>query len=138
MALKKEVTFNNGVKLEYHRIGDVQLDNKSKKTKVSVISYVDEDYRNEEKENLEKSTRHEELMNLILAENEKEQEERDTEQVVTWSEEANALVGTYTEHLDLSVLKIDLSFEDITDISMSNLYNLIKQDDFFLGSEDIL
>ena len=77
-------------------------------------------------------------MNLILAENEKEQEERDTEQVVTWSEEANALVGTYTEHLDLSVLKIDLSFEDITDISMSNLYNLIKQDDFFLESEDVL
>ena len=109
---------------------------KVRKTKVSAISYVDEEFRNQEKENLEKSTRHEELMNLILAENEKEQEERDTEQVVAWSEkEANALVGTYTEDLDLSVLKIDLSFEDITDISMSNLYNLIKQDDFFLGSE---
>lgn len=138
MALKKEVTFNNGVKLEYHRIGDVQLNNKTKKTEVSVISYVSEEFRNQEKDNLEKLTRHEELLDLIIKENEKEETERDTEQIISWSDEANELVGTYIEDLDLSVLKMDFSFENITDISMSNLYNLIKQDDFFLGSEDIL
>lgn len=138
MALKKEVTFNNGVKLEYHRIGDVQLNNKTKKTEVSVISYVSEEFRNQEKDNLEKLTRHEELLDLIIKENEKEETERDTEQIISWSDEANELAGTYIEDLDLSVLKMDFSFENITDISMSNLYNLIKQDDFFLGSEDIL
>lgn len=136
MGLIKKIIFKNGVEVEYHRIGDIQLDNKSKKTKVSVISYTNERFRLEEKENLAKQIQYEELVSSIISENEKPYDDRDVEQVVAWSDEANELVGTFEENLDLSVFKADIDFENLTDISMENIYNLIKQDYLFEDSVD--
>lgn len=136
MGLIKKITFNNGIEVNYHRIGDIQLDNKNKKTRVSMVSYVKEEYRIKEKENLAKQIQYEELVSSIISENEKPYDDRDVEQVVAWSDEANELVGTFEENLDLSVFKADIDFEDLTDISMNNIYNLIKQDYLFEDSVD--
>ncbi len=137
MALKKEIIFDNGVNIKYHKISDMQLDNTMKKVKVTVSCYTNEDYRLKEKENLTNQNRYEELFNLILEENKKEPQFINTEQVEIWSEEANSLVGKFVENLSLLVLKIPLEFENVVDLSLSNIYNLIKQNELFKDSENV-
>lgn len=137
MALKKEIIFENGVNIKYHKIDDVNLDNKEKKIKIKIVSYTDETYRNLEIENKNKQYRYEELMELILSENEKNEEERDVEQVKEWSDEANELVGKFKNELNLSVVSTEVEFKDIFDISLNNLYKLLKELDLFKDSEDI-
>lgn len=137
MALNKEIVFKNGVTIKYHKINNVILDNKNKSVKIEVVCYSDETFRNKEKENFNNNKRYEEIMSLIMKENEKPEEERDVANVVLLSEEANNLIKVMDENLDLSVVKIDLEFNDVTDLSMSNLYNLIKENELFVDSESI-
>lgn len=137
MALKKEIIFDNGVKINYHRIGDISMDNKNKVLKVSVVSYTDETYRQKEIENETNKNKYEKLLNLIFEENKKTVEERDTEQVVKWTNEANELVGKFREDINLSVGSTELEFQNVDDLSMSNIYNLIKQMELFKDAEDI-
>lgn len=48
MALKKDITLNNGIVLNYHRIVSVNaITNQA--TKIEVASYVNEEQRNKEK-----------------------------------------------------------------------------------------
>lgn len=48
MALKKDITLNNGIVLNYHRIVSVNaITNRA--TKIEVASYVNEEQRNKEK-----------------------------------------------------------------------------------------
>ncbi len=138
MALKKELKFDNGVIINYHRIDDVVLDNKNKTTQIAVVSYTDESYRLKEVENKAKKDRYDELILLILKENEKSAEERNTEQIIEWSNEANSLVGKFIENINLEVVRTNYEFKDITDLSMSNLYNILKQEALFVNAEDCL
>ena len=137
MALEKEIIFDNGVNIKYYKISEMELDNTMKKVKVVVSCYTNEDYRLKEKENLTNQNRYEELFNLILEENKKEPQFINTEQVEIWSEEANSLVGKFVENLSLVVLKTPLEFENVVDLSLSNIYNLIKQNELFKDSENV-
>ena len=137
MALEKEIIFDNGVNIKYYKISEMELDNTMKKVKVVVSCYTNEDYRLKEKENLTNQNRYEELFNLILEENKKEPQFINTEQVEIWSEEANSLVGKFVENLSLVVLKTPLEFENVVDLSLSNINNIIKQNELFKDSENV-
>lgn len=138
MALNKEIIFKNGVVIKYHKINDVNWDNKNKSVKIEVVCYSDETYRQKEKENFINNKRYEEIMGLIMKENEKPETDRDVNNIILLSEEANNLVVIMNENLDLSVLKIDLEFENVTDLSMDNLYSLIKETEMFKDSIDLV
>lgn len=136
MGLKKEITFENGVNIEYHYINDIQVDNKNKTCKLKIDSYTDETYRQKEKDNRANQEKHEELVQLIFAENNKSEQERDVEQVVLWSEEANNLIGSFKEDLVLKVVTKDIELKDVTDYNLSNLYEMLKQEELFTNAED--
>lgn len=136
MALQKEIIFENGVKINYHKIDKVSFD--GKKTIVKVLCYVDDSYRIKEKANFDNMTKYETLLNNILEENKKEQSKRNIKQVKEWSEEANKLVGTFKDEFNLSVVNVDFEFDNLTDLSFSNLYKLLKEDEMFKDSKDLL
>lgn len=138
MAIQKEIIFKNGVKINYHKINNVILDNNNKKIKIEIFCYTEELYRKREKENLQNKARYEEIMSYILEENQKAEADRDTKKIVEISEEANILASKNKEDLDLSVVKIAVEFENVTDLSISNLYNLIKLEEMFKESKDLI
>jgi hypothetical protein len=138
MALKKEIIFDNGVNVNYHRVDEINVDNKNKKLKVSVISYTDNTYRQKEINNLTNKDRYDELLNLIMQENQKSEDIRDIDQIKQWSDEANNLISEFREDINLSVLKRDFEFNEVNDFSMSNVYTLLKGIDIFKDAEDIL
>lgn len=136
MALKKELIFNNGVNIKYHYISDIQIDGKNKITKLKVDSYTDETYREKEKANETNKERYNELLNLILDENKKEEKDRDTEKVVSWSDEANSLIDKFVDDLCLKVVSTDIELKDVTNFNIDNLYTLLKKEEPFTDSED--
>lgn len=133
MALKKEITFPNGIVIKYHKIKKIEANNDSKKISITVVSYTNDNYRKEEKNNKQKIDRYNELMKSIMTENEKEQPNK--EQVVKWSEECNSL--DFISELDLSVVTSNYELENIEDMSFSNIYNKLKEIDIFKDSKDI-
>lgn len=48
MALKKEIVLDNGIMLNYHRIGEIQ-NIVNGKTKLVIYSYINQEQRNREK-----------------------------------------------------------------------------------------
>lgn len=136
MGLKKEITFENGVNIKYHYISDIQVDNKNKIAKLKIDSYTDETYRQKEKYNKANQEKHEELIQLIFAENNKLEKERDVEQIVEWSEEANNLIDKFKEDLALKVATTDIELKDVVNFNMDNLYELLKQEESFIDAED--
>lgn len=136
MALKKDLVFDNGVKINYHMIDDIQVDNKNKTVKLKVVSYTDETYRIKEVENETNKNRYNDLLTLITTENEKEESDRDVPQVIIWSDEANKLVPTFREDLQLKVITSDIELKEVYDFNLSNLYTLLKQESLFIGAED--
>ncbi len=136
MALKKEIIFTNGVQIEYHKIEKIEFD--KSKLKVEVKSYTNEDYRNQEKTNTENKAEYDYYLNLIFKENEKLEEERDVKQVKQWSEKANNLAYSFKEDLNLAVVSHDFEFENVSDFSMNNIYNLVKETEIFKDSVDII
>lgn len=137
MALQKEIIFTNGVNIKYHRIDDISLDNKNKVVNITVVSYTDKTYRDKEIENTNNNDRYEELLNLIMTENTKPETDRNVEQVKIWSDEANSLISKFQEKLDLSVIKNKFQFKNVTDLSMTNLYTLLKQEELFKDAINI-
>lgn len=65
MALKKKLIFDNGVKINYHMIDDIQVDNKNKTVKLKVASYTDKTYRDKEVENEFHKNKYKNYMDLI-------------------------------------------------------------------------
>lgn len=63
MALKKDITLNNGIVLNYHRV--VSVNNITNQTSIiEVASYINEEQRNKEKEWYE--TKSQEDMNVLI------------------------------------------------------------------------
>ena len=135
MGLLKEITFNNGVNIKYHKIDKITMD--KGQTKVSVACYTDETFRNKEKQNNINKLKYEQLINNIFQENQKEEIERNTESIILWSDEANTLINTFEEDLNLVVVTFDFVFENLLDLSLTNLYSLIKEDPLFANAQDL-
>lgn len=135
MALLKEVTFENGVKIKYHKIKKIFLEETT--TKVSVVCYTDTPFREIEKTNEKNKKEYDLLLSNILEENKKEGNAKDIEQIKEWSEKANILVSKFNDTLDLSVISVDFDFENLTDLSLSSIYKLLKEEELFSNAEDI-
>ncbi len=150
MALKKDILFRNGVLIKYHKVNKVSFDNGI--VSVDILSYSDDSFRKIEKENDANKKKYEELVNKIFEENQKplqnsinvdgeetinDDDFRNTENVILWSNEANALVGTFDSDMNLSVMGLHYTFEGITDLSLNNIYNLLKKEEVFEGAIDI-
>ena len=137
MAIKKEIIFANGLCVNYHNISNVEIDNKNKKINVNVKSYTNNDYRILEKNNNLNKKKYYDLINLIFLENQKEETERNKEQIEKISLEANELVANFKDNLDLSVLNKTYEFEIFDELSISKIYEILKKEPSFIGSEDI-
>ena len=137
MALKKEITFKNGVFIKYHYISDINIDGKNKIVKLKVDSYTDETYRQKEKDSKSNKDNYELMLRNILNENQKEEKDRDIKQVKKWSKEANSLVGKFVDNLDLKVVSTNIELKNVIDYNSNNLYSLLKQEELFKGAEDI-
>ena len=137
MALSKTIVFQNGVSITYHRVGDVVIDNSSKKLKVSVLGYTNEQYRISEKDNLANKTEYENCLKTIMAENEKPEAERNVDLVINLSNRANELVNQFVNELNLSVTTTEFEYSGVTDISLTNIYQLLSQEIIFQGSVEI-
>lgn len=135
MALNKEMTTSNGIKLKYHKISNVEY--KDDKVNVKVKTYSDKSYREKEKENTQKEKEYNNYLKQIQEENQKEESERDIDQIKDWSAKANKLATSFEIELKLDVLEFDFAFEGITDLNISNIYNLLKEKEMFKDSKDI-
>ena len=137
MGLKKDIIFDNGVNIQYHYINDIQIDGKNKIVKLKVDSYTDESYRLKEKENLNNKNKYNDIMEFIIQENSKQEEDRDIEKIKQLSDEANDLVENIIENLDLKVISLNFEFKEIVDYNLSNLYKILKSIELFENSEDV-
>ncbi len=98
MALEKELINGKGVKTAYHRIDSISMVNG---IKVTVKSYTDESYRQQEKDRDALIKRDEEVKKQLEEEMAKTGDEYDKEKVIALTEESNEI--GFPEPLDLAI-----------------------------------
>lgn len=138
MALYKEMTDTKGVVSKYFRISSITFNIDENLLDVTVREYADEDYRNIEKniEQLKKTINEKQsainILNENYRENEKEIIEKNQE-LYTYIEELNSLNQTSYYIGDKTY---SFSFED-QDYSITDCYNLLKTLDVFENSTNV-
>ena len=138
MALYKEMTDTKGVVSKYFRISSITFNIDENLLDVTVREYADEDYRNIEKniEQLKKTINEKQsainTLNENYRENEKEIIEKNQE-LYTYIEELNSLNQTSYYIGDKTY---SFSFED-QDYSITDCYNLLKTLDVFENSTNV-
>ena len=148
MALKKEIELYNGTLINYHKISNIIIDNDNKKLIVLVKSYVNKSSRNKEKTLREKEIRIQEIMKIIDDELLKPEADRDTDMIISLTEENNTLTDEleypetdelYQRDREKLTYIQEKSYElDYTDdITTSYVYNKLKELDVFINSDNI-
>lgn len=138
MALYKEMIDTKGVVSKYFRISSITFNIDENLLDVTVREYADEDYRNIEKniEQLRKTINEKQsainTLNKNYRENEKEIIEKNQE-LYTYIEELNSLNQTSYYIGDKTY---SFSFED-QDYSITDCYNLLKTLDVFENSTNV-
>ena len=138
MALYKEMIDTKGVVSKYFRISSITFNIDENLLDVTVREYADEDYRNIEKniEQLKKTINEKQsainTLNENYRENEKEIIEKNQE-LYTYIEELNSLNQTSYYIGDKTY---SFSFED-QDYSITDCYNLLKTLDVFENSTNV-
>lgn len=138
MALYKEMIDTKGVVSKYFRISSITFNIDENLLDVTVREYADEDYRNIEKniEQLRKTINEKQsainTLNENYRENEKEIIEKNQE-LYTYIEELNSLNQTSYYIGDKTY---SFSFED-QDYSITDCYNLLKTLDVFENSTNV-
>lgn len=142
MGLVKQITTNKGILCNYHRIEHVSI-NASGHVEMTVFSYADYSFRQYEKDLATNNARFDELMKLINDENSKPEEERNTEQVVEWSEEINAMPTQWADPDDeknkMVIQENIFSFDnvDVTkSVSYIDAYDMLKSLEAFRDAAD--
>lgn len=142
MGLIKELTTAKGIPLRYHRLEKCSI-NALGKVEMEVYSYVDYSFRQKEKDSIANNNRYNELMALIQTENEKDESERDTQAVVEWSEEINAMETQWVDMADESnqfVAEKKVYIYENADIegnyNYHSAYDMLKTLDDFIGAEN--
>lgn len=132
MAIEKEIISQNGEKRKYFRISKINLDYENNIYNIECISYTDKSYRDKEKESLkeyeelkaeyyELSTKEEKTQNDLVRLNE-----------LNISELENARLNLEPLFLKRETFSIDLT-EELRDL----FYNLLKQNEKFIGAADV-
>lgn len=135
MALEKELINGKGVKTTYHRIESISMVDG---IKVTVKSYTDESYRQQEKEREALIKRQEEVKEQLEEEMAKTGDEYDKEKVIALTEETNEI--GFPTPLDLSIFVHTFEYpldKDVV-VSYEAMYKKLKKEPIFEGAKDVL
>ena len=135
MALEKELINGKGVKTTYHRIDSISMVDG---IKVTVKSYTDESYRQQEKEREDLIKRQEEVKEQLEEEMKKTGDEYDKEKVIALTEETNEI--GFPTPLDLAIFIHTFEYPLDRDavVSYEAMYQKLKQEPIFEGAKDVL
>ena len=132
MALEKELINGKGVKTSYHRIDSISMVDG---IKVTVKSYTDESYRQQEKERESLIERQKEVKEQLEAEMAKTGEEYSKEKVIALTEENNEI--GFPVDLSIFVYTFQYPLDKETAVSYESMYEKLKQEPMFEGAIDV-
>lgn len=135
MALEKELINGKGVKTAYHRIDSISMVDG---IKVTVKSYTDESYRQQEKEREALIKRQEEVKEQLEEEMAKTGDEYDKEKVIALTDESNEIGFPVALDLAIFVHTFEYPLDKETAVSYEAMYQKLKQEPMFDGAVDIL
>ena len=135
MALKKELINGKGVKTSYHRIDSISMVDG---IEVTVKSYTDESYRQQEKEREALIKRQEEIKEQLEAEMAKTGEEYSKEKVIVLTEENNEIGFPVPLDLAIFVHTFEYPLDKEAAVSYEAMYEKLKQEPMFEGAIDVL
>ena len=133
MALEKERINGKGVKTSYHRIDSISMVDG---IEVTVKSYTDESYRQQEKEREALIKRQEEIKEQLEAEMAKTGEEYSKEKVIVLTEENNEI--GFPLDLAIFVHTFEYPLDKEAAVSYEAMYEKLKQEPMFEGAADVL
>lgn len=134
MALEKEIINGKGVKTTYHRIDSISMVDG---IKVTVKSYTDESYRQQEKEREALIKRHEEAKEHLEEEMAKVGDEYDKEKVIALTEETNEIGFPVPLDLAIFVHTFEYPLDKDEIISYEAMYQKLKKEPIFEGAKDV-
>ena len=135
MALEKELINGKGVKTTYHRIDSISMVDG---IKVTVKSYTDESYRQQEKEREDLIKRQEEVKEQLEEEMKKTGEEYSKEKVITLTEESNKIGFPIPLDLAIFVHTFEYPLDKDAIVSYEAMYEKLKKEPIFEGATDVL
>ena len=135
MALEKELINGKGVKTTYHRIDSISMVDG---IEVTVKSYTDESYRQQEKERESLIERQKEVKEQLEAEMAKTGEEYSKEKVIALTEENNEIGFPVPLDLSIFVSTFQNPLDKETAVSYEAMYEKLKQEPMFEGAADVL
>ena len=135
MALEKELINGKGVKTSYHRIDSISMVDG---IEVTVKSYTDESYRQQEKERESLIERQKEVKEQLEAEMAKTGEEYSKEKVIALTEENNEIGFPVPLDLSIFVYTFQYPLDKNSVVSYEAMYQKLKQELIFEGAADVL
>ena len=135
MALKKELINGKGVKTSYHRIDSISMVDG---IEVTVKSYTDESYRQQEKEREALIKRQEEIKEQLEAEMAKTGEEYSKEKVIVLTEENNEIGFPVPLDLAIFVHTFEYPLDKEAVVNYEAMYEKLKKEPIFEGAADVL
>lgn len=135
MALEKELINGKGVKTSYHRIDSISMVDG---IEVTVKSYTDESYRQQEKEREALIKRQEEVKEQLKDEMAKKGDEYDKEKVIALTEENNEIGFPVPLDLAIFVHTFEYPLDKEAVVSYEAMYEKLKQEPMFEGAIDVL
>ena len=135
MALEKELINGKGVKTTYHRVDSISMVDG---IKVTVKSYTDESYRQQEKERETLIKRQEEIKEQLEAEMAKTGEEYSKEKVIVLTEENNEIGFPVPLDLAIFVHTFEYPLDKEAVVSYEAMYEKLKKEPMFEGAADVL
>ena len=124
-----------GVKTTYHRIDSISMVDG---IEVTVKSYTDESYRQQEKEREALIKRQEEVKEQLEEEMAKTGEEYSKEKVIALTEENNEIGFPVPLDLSIFVYTFQYPLDKETAVSYESMYEKLKQEPMFEGAADVL
>lgn len=134
MALEKELINGKGVKTTYHRIDSISMVDG---IKVTVKSYTDESYRQQEKEREALIKRQEEVKEQLEEEMAKTGEEYSKEKVIALTEESNEIGFPVSLDLAIFVHIFQYPLDKDAIVSYKAMYEKLKKEPIFEGATDV-
>ena len=135
MALEKELINGKGVKTTYHRIDSISMVDG---IEVTVKSYTDESYRQQEKERESLIERQKEVKEQLEEEMAKTGEEYSKEKVIALTEENNEIGFPVPLDLSIFVYTFQYPLDKNSVVSYEAMYQKLKQELIFEGAADVL
>ena len=137
MALEKEIILENGIKANYHRIKEVQIDFIKENIIVLVDSYVNSNIRENQK-NIKKL---EESIVSYTEKYEKAYQNNDDALMKSLEDKLNTMSLTYNKEILKNFVAnqatINLEHFDDTNLSISNFYKLISKLDNYKKAKKV-